>query len=340
MLSQTRERNRIKAVLIELSLILIGLGLYELFPFFQFYFSGWKNFGISKSSFWVENGLYFLAIAYLFVIPVMIQRYDKVDKKTKSFIVFEKLVQRKFDKEFWFCIRVFILKFIYIPLMCLGAIYYGEVLVSVVLKIKEIETASWNVIQWINEYLFQCFIYLAMTVVLIVYAFGYCVESEFLNNRIKSVDDNLFSWIVTLICYWPLYPLVFYVIPMGAQDIAFYKNVEITTVVRIFIMLTISIKVWSVLTLGSRSSNLTNRGIVTYGPYKWVRHPHYLTKLIVMWIGVVPSMIQNYWLIGGMIFWTTIYVLRALTEEQHLKRDTDYSNYMKKVKWRFIPGIY
>lgn len=338
MLSQEYGKyNLIHAILAELALIITGLGLYKLFPFFQFYFLGWDDFGLSKGSFLVENGLYYLAIVYALVLPTIMYRFHQEGRKPKSLIVVNKLTHKTIDKEFWFCFRIFILKFFYIPLMYLGAIYFGEIASSYLLGYN---THVKNWVTLINNYLFPCFVYVVMTAVLIVYTFGYCIESDLLDNRIKSIDDNAFSWVVTLICYVPFYPLVFYIIPMGAQDFAFFKNHEITAIVRGGLMGIIAIKAWSIFTLGTKSSNLTNRGIVTNGPYRWVRHPHYLTKMMVWWICVLPSLVNNYWLIGGMIFWTTIYVLRALTEEQHLKRDPDYLAYMQKVKWRFIPGFY
>ena len=38
--------------------------------------------------------------------------------------------------------------------------------------------------------------------------------------------------------------------------------------------------------------------------------------------------------------WTTIYALRAVTEERHLLLlDNGYAQYMQRVKWRFIPRV-
>jgi protein-S-isoprenylcysteine O-methyltransferase Ste14 len=38
--------------------------------------------------------------------------------------------------------------------------------------------------------------------------------------------------------------------------------------------------------------------------------------------------------------WTTIYALRAITEERHLLLlDNGYAQYMQRVKWRFIPRV-
>jgi hypothetical protein len=32
--------------------------------------------------------------------------------------------------------------------------------------------------------------------------------------------------------------------------------------------------------------------------------------------------------------------MRAITEENHLSSDKDYIEYKKKVKWKFIPGVF
>lgn len=327
-------------MLLEGLLIGIALMLYSFFPFFQFYFTGLDNFGFSEGSKYVENGLYFLAFVYIALIPPVFLDYQKKGRLPKSTLLFRKLSTGNFDKEIAFILRLYALKFLFIPLMYLGAIYFGEIAISHLFGVSKVDLSNWTLVMWINHYIFPSFMYTAMTIVLIIYAFGYCVESDRLNNRIRSVDDSGISWLVTIICYVPFYPLVFYLIPMGAQEFAFFKNEEITAVVRVILMLIVAAKSWSIITLGTKSSNLTNRGIVNNGPYRWIRHPHYLTKMMVWWIGVIPSLIHEYWLIGGMIFWTTIYVLRALTEEQHLKKDPEYRDYMEQVKWRFIPGVF
>ena len=39
--------------------------------------------------------------------------------------------------------------------------------------------------------------------------------------------------------------------------------------------------------------------------------------------------------------WTTIYALRAITEERHLLlADNGYAEYMARVRWRFIPKVF
>jgi protein-S-isoprenylcysteine O-methyltransferase Ste14 len=93
---------------------------------------------------------------------------------------------------------------------------------------------------------------------------------------------------------------------------------------------------WASVALGWKASNLTNRGIVAHGPYRYVRHPAYASKLLVFYI---QGFFLGQYFLGLMIGLTIIYLLRALTEEWHLSLDPDYVAYKQQVKWRFIPGV-
>ncbi len=46
---------------------------------------------------------------------------------------------------------------------------------------------------------------------------------------------------------------------------------------------------WASIALGFKASNLTNRGIVTHGPYAFVRHPAYAAKNLAWWLGALPT---------------------------------------------------
>lgn len=54
----------------------------------------------------------------------------------------------------------------------------------------------------------------------------------------------------------------------------------------------------------------------------------------------IPA-IQKFGLLAivSLAAWTFIYFLRALTEERHLLKDQDYVEYVKKVKYMFVPGV-
>ena len=99
------------------------------------------------------------------------------------------------------------------------------------------------------------------------------------------------------------------------------------------------IYVWATLAFGLRFSNLTNRGIITRGPYRFVRHPAYAAKVVSWWCEAVPifgSFLQLFFFLG----WVSIYFLRAITEERHLKADPCYRAYCDAVKHRFVPGVW
>ena len=79
--------------------------------------------------------------------------------------------------------------------------------------------------------------------------------------------------------------------------------------------------------LGFKASNLTNRGIVSHGPYACVRHPAYIAKNLAWWIGALPTLYCAFssgdvraagYSLLALCGWTTIYALRAITEERHL----------------------
>jgi energy-coupling factor transporter ATP-binding protein EcfA2 len=100
--------------------------------------------------------------------------------------------------------------------------------------------------------------------------------------------------------------------------------------------------------LGFKASNLTHRGIVARGPYAIVRHPAYVTKNMAWWIGAIPALDAAFRLsvwsglqaIASVAGVTMLYILRALTEEDHLRRvDGEYAAYAARVRYRFIPRV-
>ena len=114
---------------------------------------------------------------------------------------------------------------------------------------------------------------------------------------------------------------------------------------RLAVLALFAIYVSATVALGAKCSNLTNRGIVSRGPYAIVRHPAYIAKNLAWWVTVIPVLhITNPAHAAGIVMsmgaWTLIYFLRAITEERHLLADPEYQEYAKKVKYRFIPHVF
>jgi protein-S-isoprenylcysteine O-methyltransferase Ste14 len=97
--------------------------------------------------------------------------------------------------------------------------------------------------------------------------------------------------------------------------------------------------IFSLLSLGKSFGVIpANRKIVSDGAYRIVRHPLYLSE-IVFYTGFVsgnPS-VKNALLIL-MILAGQLY--RSISEETLLSIDPFYRSYQKKVRYRFIPGLF
>jgi protein-S-isoprenylcysteine O-methyltransferase Ste14 len=79
--------------------------------------------------------------------------------------------------------------------------------------------------------------------------------------------------------------------------------------------------------------------LVTEGIYKYVRHPHY-SSIILMMFGV-SFLLQSLLILLFAILNTIILNRAAKEEEEYLikKHGNIYKEYMKKVRWRFIPLV-
>jgi protein-S-isoprenylcysteine O-methyltransferase Ste14 len=183
----------------------------------------------------------------------------------------------------------------------------------------------------------------------LLFTVGYIVEIPALRNCIRSVDPTFFGWFVCLACYPPFNGVTGSVFVWQSNDFPQFQNDGIHFVANIALLALMVIYSWASVALGFKASNLTNRGIVARGPYSVVRHPAYAAKNLAWWIGGLPTLyaLGSLGNVPGLLYallslaaWSTLYVLRALTEERHLRFANDgYAEYAAGVRWRFIPGV-
>jgi len=81
-----------------------------------------------------------------------------------------------------------------------------------------------------------------------------------------------------------------------------------------------------------------NRGIVSAGLYRLVRHPIYLGYLITHAAFLAAHPLP--WNGALLVLADTALVLRAIHEERTLAADPSYQAYAARVRWRLVPGLY
>lgn len=178
---------------------------------------------------------------------------------------------------------------------------------------------------------------------------GYLIELPFLQNQIKSVETTVLGWAVALACYPPFNDVTLKLFAWHSTDFPKFSNSVLFYVFSFSLLFCMGVYSWASWSLGLKASNLTHRGIVSTGAYRFVRHPAYFFKNLAWWLGAIPALVagfeknfsEGFYIIFCLVGWSTIYFLRAITEERHLMRvDSDYSVYASKVRYRFIPFVY
>lgn len=81
-----------------------------------------------------------------------------------------------------------------------------------------------------------------------------------------------------------------------------------------------------------------NRGVVSTGLYRFVRHPIYLGYLLTH-VGFALEYPAD-WNLVVLAAADIALMFRAVCEEKTLALDPDYREYMQKVRWRVMPGVF
>jgi protein-S-isoprenylcysteine O-methyltransferase Ste14 len=81
-----------------------------------------------------------------------------------------------------------------------------------------------------------------------------------------------------------------------------------------------------------------NRGVVSTGLYRLVRHPIYLGYLVTHIGFVIANPID--WNVAILAVADAALLMRAVREERTLRADPAYVSYMERVRWRVVPGVF
>jgi protein-S-isoprenylcysteine O-methyltransferase Ste14 len=99
---------------------------------------------------------------------------------------------------------------------------------------------------------------------------------------------------------------------------------------------------WARITFGRRSyhvgANPTEGGLVTAGPYRFIRHPIYAALCVFTWAGIAAHWSWTSALFGALMLGFAL--LRITCEETLVAgRYPEYARY-KTTTWRMIPFVY
>jgi protein-S-isoprenylcysteine O-methyltransferase Ste14 len=104
----------------------------------------------------------------------------------------------------------------------------------------------------------------------------------------------------------------------------------------------IILMIWARVTFKARSFHLsatpTEGGLVTTGPYKYIRHPIYAAVLLFVWAAVAGNCTMTNVLLGSVVFAGSF--IRIVCEESLVRqRYPEYQQYAEKKK-RLIPYVF
>lgn len=176
---------------------------------------------------------------------------------------------------------------------------------------------------------------------LLIGTVGYITTLRIFDSHVRTTEPSFLGWFVVLQCYPPFSEFINGTYLAYASDNSWSNWLMhypfIYQIWGCLILALTTIYVWSSLPFGIRFSNLTHRGILTNGPYKYCKHPAYISKNLSWWLismpflsAVSPSVAIKHCLLLLMV--NFVYFLRAKTEERHLSWDADYVTYANYIE--------
>jgi protein-S-isoprenylcysteine O-methyltransferase Ste14 len=223
--------------------------------------------------------------------------------------------------------RGWLIKGFFLPLMF---VYLCHTLGDASRFIAPGETTSF--IPW-YEFLYN----LSYTVDLVFATIGYILTLRIIDSHMRSTDASMLGWAVALICYHPFYSLICgqYLNYDGNSTFWGPWLAGLPTFQVLWGSVIIALLVvyaWVAITFGCHFSNLTHRGILTNGPFRYTKHPGYIAKNLSWWLISIPFVSTRGWpfaLRSCLLLLCTngVYFMRARTEERHLSADPDYVAY-------------
>ncbi len=341
------------------SLLLIAAvgGFYAAIPYFQRYFSAHTHFFAEDFTRWQVLLTATLGYIFLLLVFYLSEKSPGISKSILCLRALRRLAtspqitwRRGLPADERLGLLSVLLKAFFAPLMVVWLFDHTALMLSngdALLLAWGKPEMDWMAL--FNDHGFWFLFKLILFLDVVFFTIGYLIELPALKNEIRSVDPTLLGWTVALACYPPFNDMTSKIFGGGySADFPQFDHPAFHLAANALLLGLMAIYTSASIALNFKASNLTHRGIIAHGPYRFIRHPAYVCKNLAWWIGLGPALILAIqtsltailMTVGSMFGWSVIYYMRALTEEDHLRSvDDTYDQYCQKVKYRFVPGV-
>ncbi len=282
---------------------------------------------------------YFLPYLLIFSIPYFYFIDKHQTEPQDSYYHFGLLCLLNFEKVSWAPLKSYTLgwlvKGFFLPLMF-------TYLVRDLNTFNQVDFSKMNGFKAYFDFLYA----LIFTIDVGIVSMGYMMSFRLTDSHLRSAEPTFLGWSAALVCYQPFWSLV------SRQYLDYDNRINwgswFSNSPMLFqiwgcgILFLFSIYTWASLNFGCRFSNLTHRGILTNGPYRWSKHPAYISKCMAWWLISLPFLVSESFADSVrrsllLLMLNGIYLVRAVTEERHLSKDPVYVEY---ADWISLNGLF
>jgi len=343
--------NFLKNYFSTLLMLFFGYILYTQNTFYNEFITKTVSLSFVDISLFIPHIFYTILGLYLILLVPLYLIYPHASKARLTFRYCKKVLtwNNNFEEKEKTSLMAWIVKLFFAPLMItwltehifsLGNNWYNLV--------QNISLFQNNFLLFFDSYFFWTAFSTILFIDVLFFTLWYLIEAPVFKNTIRSVEPTLIWWAACILCYPPFNTYTTQILSWQSTDFPTFSITTIHVWFNIFLLILMCIYAWASLSLGLKASNLTNRWIISHGPYKYIRHPAYICKNLAWIIGGIPMIIlawssENMSLFSvciGLFGWAFIYYVRAMTEENHLSLDPEYREYKKQVPYKFIPKIW
>jgi protein-S-isoprenylcysteine O-methyltransferase Ste14 len=189
----------------------------------------------------------------------------------------------------------------------------------------------------------QAWTYIALMSSLMLGAFAYLIKKdpELLERRMRAREKEPRQILITSLGT-PVF-LAIFLLP-GFDRRYGWSSVPVIVVIAADILVLAGYGLFArVLRENSYASRIVevekDQRVITTGPYAVVRHPIYVGTMIMFVF--TPLALGSYWAVFPAFMVVLVLIARIVSEEKILLKELpEYRDYMQKVRYRFIPGVW